>query len=417
MKKNDKKAFTLIELIAVLVILAVIALIVTPLILNIIKSAKKSANERSVDEYGKAVELAAASYLLDTGKKANSFDVLNVEYSGNEVKCNISEVYKNNVFLSQCSVNGKEVKNAKTSDGYYHYGDATKFVDMYGDAVKKAMIRYQKVNQKLPTNLSELFINTNGLNVACNTNKINSDGTIYLSNCGLNNVILTDDNTNDNYYHYGENKYLIGDKVNYKGIEFYVIENVGDESDAVHLLKAEPLSVDEVNTYGAGHLNEYANSQSTRGAAYNYGSYGGMVYYSSETCGNIDGSYIKTDCTTDYAQSEVKYVVDAWAKDKLDINGLVKDRFGYKVRLITYDELTENLEYANIDSSRINVIASKSYSDLMYGNYWYWTMTTYQDYDNMLWFVTRGHLVSADVSIQGAAVRPVINLKKSAIEE
>lgn len=180
MKKN--KGFTLIELIAVLVILAIIALIVTPLVLNIIKSAKKSADERSIDEYGKAVELAAATYLLDTGKKANSFSDLKVEYSGNEVKCNISEVYKNNVFLSQCSVNGKEVKNSKTSDGYYQYGDATKFVDMYGDAVKKAIVRYQKDKKEMPTKLSELVINVDGLNVNCNTNKINSDGTVYLSN-------------------------------------------------------------------------------------------------------------------------------------------------------------------------------------------------------------------------------------------
>ena len=65
MKK--KNAFTLIELIAVLVILAIIALIVTPLVMNIVKKAKDSANKRSVDAYGKATELAVATYLLDTG--------------------------------------------------------------------------------------------------------------------------------------------------------------------------------------------------------------------------------------------------------------------------------------------------------------------------------------------------------------
>ena len=66
MKKN-KKAFTLIELIAVLVILAILALIVTPLVMNIINKAKNSADRRSVDAYGKAVELAIASYIMDTG--------------------------------------------------------------------------------------------------------------------------------------------------------------------------------------------------------------------------------------------------------------------------------------------------------------------------------------------------------------
>ena len=65
--RRKKNAFTLIELIAVLVILAIIALIVTPLVMNIVKKAKDSANKRSVDAYGKAVELGVATYLLDNG--------------------------------------------------------------------------------------------------------------------------------------------------------------------------------------------------------------------------------------------------------------------------------------------------------------------------------------------------------------
>ena len=38
-----KKGFTLIELLAVIIILAIIALIATPIILNVIDDAKKSA--------------------------------------------------------------------------------------------------------------------------------------------------------------------------------------------------------------------------------------------------------------------------------------------------------------------------------------------------------------------------------------
>ena len=62
------KGFTLIELIAVLVIMAIIALIVTPLVMNIIRKARTSADKRSVDAYGRSIELAIAGYLLDTGK-------------------------------------------------------------------------------------------------------------------------------------------------------------------------------------------------------------------------------------------------------------------------------------------------------------------------------------------------------------
>ena len=49
MTKLKKKGFTLIELIAVLVIMAILALIVTPLVMNIIRKARISADKRSID--------------------------------------------------------------------------------------------------------------------------------------------------------------------------------------------------------------------------------------------------------------------------------------------------------------------------------------------------------------------------------
>ena len=51
-----KKGFTLVELLAVIVILAIIALIATPMILNVIDNAKKGAAESSVYGYIDAVE-------------------------------------------------------------------------------------------------------------------------------------------------------------------------------------------------------------------------------------------------------------------------------------------------------------------------------------------------------------------------
>ena len=80
-----KKAFTLIELIAVLVILAILALIVTPLVMNIIRKARVSADKRSIDAYGRSVELAIANYLLDNGDFPTSIDQLTIEYLGDEV--------------------------------------------------------------------------------------------------------------------------------------------------------------------------------------------------------------------------------------------------------------------------------------------------------------------------------------------
>ncbi len=53
------KAFTLIELLAVIVILAIIALIATPIIMNIIKDSKIKAAEISADNYVREIEIAA----------------------------------------------------------------------------------------------------------------------------------------------------------------------------------------------------------------------------------------------------------------------------------------------------------------------------------------------------------------------
>ena len=108
MKK--KKAFTLIELIAVLVILAILALIVTPLVLNIIRKARISADKRSIDAYGRSIEYAIANYLLDKGTFPTSIEQLTIEYSGNKVLCETTQLNPDTtVYLENCTVAGREV--------------------------------------------------------------------------------------------------------------------------------------------------------------------------------------------------------------------------------------------------------------------------------------------------------------------
>ena len=62
--KNNNKAFTLIELLAVIVILAIIALIATPIVLNIINESKESATLRSAEFYLKGVETSISTAIL-----------------------------------------------------------------------------------------------------------------------------------------------------------------------------------------------------------------------------------------------------------------------------------------------------------------------------------------------------------------
>ena len=66
--KSNMKGFTLIELFAVIVILAVIALITTPIVLGIINDAKEASNQRSVEAYAKAVEYGVIQYEYKNGQ-------------------------------------------------------------------------------------------------------------------------------------------------------------------------------------------------------------------------------------------------------------------------------------------------------------------------------------------------------------
>ena len=63
------KAFTLIELLAVIVILAIIALIATPIILGIIKDARENAKKRSAELVYTGVEYAYTQSLFKEGSE------------------------------------------------------------------------------------------------------------------------------------------------------------------------------------------------------------------------------------------------------------------------------------------------------------------------------------------------------------
>ncbi len=353
---KNKKAFTLIELIAVLVILAILALIVTPIVLNIVKHAKESANKRSVDAYGKSIELAVANYLLDKGEFPTNISDLEIEYSGKEVICNISLLNEDSsVYLSECKVGSSDVKDKNTSDGWYHYGKKTTY---------KA--------------------------------------------------------------------YKIGDEVTYNGINFYVIENSDENSDSVTLLKEEPLTVAEVNKYGGvgtenNHVNKY--TKNSTGTASNINGYGGMAYYSRENCGYNNSKWEYSGCAKDkiinYAKSDVKYVVDAWALDKLG-DALKEDSGGYKARLITYDELIDNLGYEIKFYCSDKTLYTGTLDNVptwVYNNkYSYLTMSIYDSYlGDLLYVKEDGKIASSGdfystIHITLLTIRPVVTLSKNKIK-
>ena len=82
-----KKGFTLIELLAVIVVLAIIALIATPVVLNLIKTAKIGAAEQSANEYVRAVNTQIVANLLNEESINDGiypYDYVKVNINGNK---------------------------------------------------------------------------------------------------------------------------------------------------------------------------------------------------------------------------------------------------------------------------------------------------------------------------------------------
>ena len=320
-----KKGFTLIELIAILVIMAIIALIVIPLVMSIIRKAKISARKRSVDAYGSSIELAIAGYLLDNGTFPTSIEDLTIEYSGDEVVCSTTQLNPDSsVYLEDCTVGGRSVD--------YTYG-----------------------TDKTPT---------------------------YTA-------------------------YSVGDEITYNNVAYRVIKDSGLKEQAVTLLKSEPLTVAEVNQYGSEHVNRYTFS--SVGTAKDINGYGGVAYYSSPTCRYYD----IRGCTTDYAQSDIKYIVDAWKASQAPA--------ATEARLME-DADFENLGYklVNIDSTGGISMVWKYTSDVPSwvhdGIYSQWTMSQYHDDSSRVWaVVSAGNFSNLNVDSFGSFVRPVITISKSAL--
>ena len=157
-----KKGFTLIELVAVLVIMAIIALIVTPLVMSIIRKAKLSADKRSIDAYGRSIELAIAGYLMDNGSFPTSIEQLTIEYSGDEVVCTTTNLNSDSsVYLAGCTVAGRSVEG-------YTYGKEEKLPVAYsvGDEVTYNGVDYYVIENSGTTESTVTLLKAEPLTTA-----------------------------------------------------------------------------------------------------------------------------------------------------------------------------------------------------------------------------------------------------------
>lgn len=117
----NKKGFTLVELLAVIVILAIISLIATPIVINVINQAQEGADARSVEAYAKAIE---TKYYVNKvngveGADIKTTTITTADYNGDKVECTSNDSAADKVKLTGCTVGGR----AKTYN--YVNGKAT----------------------------------------------------------------------------------------------------------------------------------------------------------------------------------------------------------------------------------------------------------------------------------------------------
>ena len=176
--------------------------------------------------------------------------------------------------------------------------------------------------------------------------------------------------------------YKIGDKITFAGSDWYVIEDSGTAQDYVVLLKETVLTNAELGTYAP-------NST-----------------YDSARFGS----------TTDYETSNVKEAVEKYIIEK-GITEELKQIDKYKIRLITTDEVINNLGWTSGTGTSVTT-SGNNVPKWVYQNFGgnsYWTMTSDANNSSSVWYVhTYGNFISGNTQgING--VRPVINLYKTAI--
>ena len=174
-----RSGFTLVELLAVIVILALVALITIPVILNVVEKSKIKTYQRSIDAYGGSVNKAIAEYLLDhedkTSKTLTYSDIQDyIKYEGNKVECTTFKIYEDKtVYLAECEVNNEEVN--------YTYGIKQKTICSSTDGKFSTNLgtKYEcQVNSDTKYNFYVLSLNENStVNLIMNSNICN-DGTL-----------------------------------------------------------------------------------------------------------------------------------------------------------------------------------------------------------------------------------------------
>ena len=319
------RGFTLVELLAVIVILAIIALIAVPIFLGMINNSKKSSDKESVNLYTDTVEKAIQK----------------------------KQMADPNFQPDKCEIQ---------SDGNLECFSGT-------------------------TSLGTVKVTMKGTKPTAGTILIDEEDITY-ENIVLNGKI---------YYEKEVPSIEIGDKITYKDTDWYVIEKPTSSQDYVTLIKETVLTSAELGTY-----------------AYTKPSYMG---------GGLADTAIFHNNSNEYATSNIKAALESYATTNnmmTDLKEVQMEGTNYKIRLITTDELINNLGWtsglgtsATAEGNDVPTWVYSGYGDNLSYVQGYWTMT--QDDNDVNNVSSNGSISHMSVTSGNQGVRPVINLLKSAI--
>ena len=205
---NKNKGFTLIELLAVIVVLAVISLIATPIVLNMVNTAKKGAVEASATAYIKAVENGIMAKLINepdtsfNGIFTVSQDKTKIiSESGTEINVDIKGDLPSSV---QVIIEAGDVKTAKLCINNYsldydgkvvkasnnEYCEGKVILNINGEKIEKQIaskIEFDITGKDI-SNITNIVCN-NGANVTVGNNKVTVSNVVGKTICTMNTTL------------------------------------------------------------------------------------------------------------------------------------------------------------------------------------------------------------------------------------
>lgn len=198
-------------------------------------------------------------------------------------------------------------------------------------------------------------------------------------------------------------KYSIGEVINWNQYPYIVLNNSGADEESVKVIRLAPLTQKEIEATG---VSVNSNILSTYDV-----SKGQMAYYSSETCGYVDGVVYTSGCTNSYEDSDVKKVLDKWVEQYNDSVLELDDNVKVKLlELDTLPDIDENTEEYNSIISQI--ISGMTTDDFIL------TAIPHSQTRYLVMALSTSDQATHNVNVNiydPGFVNPVINIKKSAL--